>query len=150
MAKFTLRLDNNFCFLSDNTGTTSQISSIILNRTWRRNLQLRLSPPSNHQLKFKVLCGIKEKENIKDEKEKVGAGGGGGLVNGVRVDELDRKAGLVRESGSSEVGFDLVWPPWKNIPQRYKLIGTTSLAFVICNMDKVGFVDYFLLCFLLS
>lgn len=138
MAKFTLRLDNNFCFLSDNTGTTSQISSIILNRTWRRNLQLRLSPPSNHQLKFKVLCGIKEKENIKDEKEKVGAGGGGGLVNGVRVDELDRKAGLVRESGSSEVGFDLVWPPWKNIPQRYKLIGTTSLAFVICNMDKVN------------
>ncbi|OIV99888.1 hypothetical protein TanjilG_26226 [Lupinus angustifolius] len=30
------------------------------------------------------------------------------------------------------------WPPWKNLPQRYKLIGTTSLAFVICNMDKVN------------
>ncbi|PWA92253.1 phosphate transporter 4,5 [Artemisia annua] len=30
------------------------------------------------------------------------------------------------------------WPPWKNVPQRYKMIGTTSLAFVICNMDKVN------------
>jgi len=29
------------------------------------------------------------------------------------------------------------WPSWKNLPLRYKLIGTTSLAFVICNMDKV-------------
>ncbi|KAJ3678409.1 hypothetical protein LUZ60_002212 [Juncus effusus] len=28
---------------------------------------------------------------------------------------------------------------WKNgLPQRYKLIGATSLAFVICNMDKVN------------
>lgn len=30
------------------------------------------------------------------------------------------------------------WPSWKNLPLRYKLIGTTSLAFVICNMDKVN------------
>ncbi|XP_004508421.1 probable anion transporter 6, chloroplastic isoform X2 [Cicer arietinum] len=30
------------------------------------------------------------------------------------------------------------WPPWKDLPLRYKLIGTTSLAFVICNMDKVN------------
>lgn len=30
------------------------------------------------------------------------------------------------------------WPPWKNLPQRYKIIGTTSLAFIICNMDKVN------------
>ena len=134
MAKFTLRLDNNFCFLSHNTSTSQ--SSIFLNRTLRKNLQSRLSP-SKHRLKFKVLCSIKEKENVKDEREKVGAADGG-LVNGVSVEELDRKAGLGRESGSSEVGFDLVWPPWKNIPQRYKLIGTTSLAFVICNMDKVG------------
>jgi ACS family sodium-dependent inorganic phosphate cotransporter len=34
-------------------------------------------------------------------------------------------------------GFSVNWPPWKNLPLRYKLIGTTSLAFVICNMDKV-------------
>ncbi|KAL2338440.1 hypothetical protein Fmac_012886 [Flemingia macrophylla] len=30
------------------------------------------------------------------------------------------------------------WPPWQNLPQRYKIIGTTSLAFIICNMDKVN------------
>ncbi|XP_058757928.1 probable anion transporter 6, chloroplastic isoform X1 [Vicia villosa] len=35
-------------------------------------------------------------------------------------------------------GFSVNWPPWKNLPLRYKLIGTTSLAFVICNMDKVN------------
>ncbi|KAG8495677.1 hypothetical protein CXB51_013455 [Gossypium anomalum] len=136
MAKFTTRLDNNFCFLSHNTSTSQ--SSILLNRTSRKNLQLQLSP-SKHRFNFKVLCSIKEKENVKGEIEKVGGGASsGGLVNGVRVEELDRKTGLGRENASKEAGFDLVWPPWKNIPQRYKLIGTTSLAFVICNMDKVN------------
>lgn len=34
---------------------------------------------------------------------------------------------------------DMVSSPWiKHIPRRYKLILTTSLAFVICNMDKVN------------
>lgn len=136
MAKFTTRLDNNFCFLSHNTSTSQ--SSILLNRTSRKNLQLQLSP-SKHRLNFEALCSIKEKENVKGEIEKVGGGASsGGLVNGVRVEELDRKTGLGRENASKEAGFDLVWPPWKNIPQRYKLIGTTSLAFVICNMDKVN------------
>ncbi|XWS73003.1 hypothetical protein CRYUN_Cryun02cG0088500 [Craigia yunnanensis] len=134
MAKFSLRLDNNFCFLSHNTSTSQ--SSILLNRTSRKILHLQLSP-SNHRLKLKILCSIKEKDNIKDEREKVGAGSGG-LVNVVLVEELDRKVGLGRESGSREAGFDLVSPPWKNIPQRCKLIDTTSLGFVICNMDKVN------------
>ncbi|ERN14304.1 hypothetical protein AMTRI_Chr13g90530 [Amborella trichopoda] len=40
---------------------------------------------------------------------------------------------------SSFEGLDVwKWPPWKNLPKRYKLIGATSLAFVICNMDKVN------------
>ncbi|XP_039043135.1 probable anion transporter 6, chloroplastic isoform X2 [Hibiscus syriacus] len=133
MAKFTTRLDN-ICFLPHNASTSQ--SSIFLSRTSRKNLHLELIP-SKHRLNFKVLCNIKEKENVKDEREKAGASSGG-LVNGVRVEELDKKAGLGRESASREAGFDLVWPPWKNIPQRYKLIGTTSLAFVICNMDKVN------------
>ncbi|CAN6459511.1 unnamed protein product [Victoria cruziana] len=38
----------------------------------------------------------------------------------------------------SVAGGDWRWPPWKGLPQRYKLIGGTSLAFVICNMDKVN------------
>jgi len=29
------------------------------------------------------------------------------------------------------------WPSWEGLPERYKLIGATSLAFAICNMDKV-------------
>ncbi|VVB17014.1 unnamed protein product [Arabis nemorensis] len=39
---------------------------------------------------------------------------------------------------STETDIEHNWPPWKNIPERYKLIGATSLAFVICNMDKVN------------
>lgn len=71
----------------------------------------------------------------------------GGLLTGLRVDEEDRAAPVSdsgdefgAETGSGEVGSRSNWPPWKNIniPQRYKIIGTTSLAFVICNMDKVA------------
>ncbi|XP_021277653.1 probable anion transporter 6, chloroplastic isoform X2 [Herrania umbratica] len=130
MAKFTSRLDYNLRFLSHNTYTSQ--SSIFFTNTTRKNLDLQLSP-SKHRLNFKVLCSIKEKENVKDKRDRAG-----GLVNGVRVEEVDSKAGLGLESGSREVGLDLEWPSWKNIPKRYKLIGTTSLAFVICNMDKVN------------
>ncbi|KAK8491184.1 hypothetical protein V6N11_037947 [Hibiscus sabdariffa] len=133
MAKFTTRLDN-FCFLPHNTSSSQ--SSIFFSRTSRKNLHLELIP-SKRRLNFKVLCSIKDRENVKNEIEKVGASSGG-LVNGVRVEELDEKGGLGRESASREADFNFVWPPWKNIPQRYKLIGTTSLAFVICNMDKVN------------
>ncbi|XP_074584282.1 putative anion transporter 6, chloroplastic [Curcuma longa] len=41
-------------------------------------------------------------------------------------------------SGEENKESEWNWPPWKDLPQRYKLIGTTSLAFVICNMDKVN------------
>lgn len=33
---------------------------------------------------------------------------------------------------------------WDKFPQRYKLIVTTSLAFVVCNMDKVRISDFHL------
>lgn len=74
-----------------------------------------------------------------------------GVLTGLRVDELEGASSvsesedeLGRSSGSGEVGFDWNWPPWKDIPQRYKLIGTTALAFVICNMDKVVLCSLFL------
>lgn len=78
----------------------------------------------------KVSCSIKEKENIA-ENERVSS-----IVTGLRVDdELGEKPG----NEVVKLGLEnLNWPPWKNVPQRYKLIGTTSLAFVICNMDKVN------------
>lgn len=34
--------------------------------------------------------------------------------------------------------LELRWPPWEGLPERYRLMGATSLAFVICNMDKVN------------
>lgn len=44
--------------------------------------------------------------------------------------------------GQEEVGeaLELKRPPWEGLSERYKLIGATSLAFVICNMDKVIFL----------
>ncbi|KAI3814647.1 hypothetical protein L1987_14290 [Smallanthus sonchifolius] len=72
----------------------------------------------------RVFCSIKEKEDIAENKRIAP------IVTGIRVGD---------ELGIEKLGFEnLNWPPWKNVPQRYKLIGTTSLAFVICNMDKVN------------
>ncbi|PWA42310.1 phosphate transporter 4,5 [Artemisia annua] len=97
--------------------------------------------PKNHFLKpsllnsrkgfSKICCNIKEKENLAENGERI--------VSGLKivVDDDDDDFGDV---GNGKVlGFDnMDWPPWKNVPQRYKMIGTTSLAFVICNMDKVN------------
>lgn len=62
------------------------------------------------------------------------------VVAELRVDEIEQRPGSSEDDGSGEIeeGFDLEWPPWGNLPKRYKLIGVTSLAFVICNMDKVN------------
>ncbi|PKA56582.1 putative anion transporter 6, chloroplastic [Apostasia shenzhenica] len=49
------------------------------------------------------------------------------------------EAGRREDEGSVSLeGFEWKWPPWKELPMRYKLIGATSLAFVVCNMDKVN------------
>ncbi|XP_057767949.1 probable anion transporter 6, chloroplastic isoform X2 [Salvia miltiorrhiza] len=82
--------------------------------------------PLKKRLNFEALCSIKERERENAAEEQR-------IVSGIVVDdELREKEGVLR------VGFNGDWPPWKNLPQRYKLIGTTSLAFVICNMDKVN------------
>ncbi|EEF28716.1 probable anion transporter 6, chloroplastic [Ricinus communis] len=130
MAKFTLinNKADNFCFLSNNTNTHASF----FNNSCLKFKNSHLIP-SKRILKFRVLCSVKEKENVK-ESERVNE-----VVSGLRVEGL-KQTGLQlgNDSGLQEVGFDWNWPPWKNIPQRYKLIGTTSLAFVICNMDKVN------------
>lgn len=125
---------DNFCFLSN---TTSSQSFVSCNPTSFNRHRFDLFP-SKQCLRLRVLCGIKEKENVRE------AGKFDGVLTGLRVDELEGASSvsesedeLGRSSGSGEVGFDWNWPPWKDIPQRYKLIGTTALAFVICNMDKV-------------
>ncbi|KAF7149447.1 hypothetical protein RHSIM_Rhsim03G0252700 [Rhododendron simsii] len=121
MAKFTVRADHNlFCQSHYNPCQSSTFNTSVS----RRHFHVF---PSRPRLKFVVPCSIKEKENVKDS-EKVTVP----VLKGIQVDELGD------EISSEKVGFNWTWPPWKNLPQRYKIIGTTSLAFVICNMDKVN------------
>ncbi|KAF3771917.1 putative anion transporter 6 [Nymphaea thermarum] len=80
---------------------------------------------------------------------RVRASGHRGQGGGVAEEEVSPEVPVLRRvqddpsvpgeaSEASVTGGDWRWPPWKGLPQRYKLIGTTSLAFVICNMDKVN------------
>lgn len=130
MAKLTLRAENLF-FLSHDTSSHSWGFHSSLGHG-----HLRLFSPKR-RLGLRVFCGIKEKQNVESNRVD-------GVLTGLHVDEVDRAAPISdsgdefgAETGSGEVGSLSNWPPWKNIPQRYKIIGTTSLAFVICNMDKV-------------
>ncbi|XP_020584116.1 probable anion transporter 6, chloroplastic [Phalaenopsis equestris] len=59
-----------------------------------------------------------------------------GRRRAVEVGERVEK-GLANEDGIYE-DFKWKWPLWKELPMRYKIIGMTSLAFVVCNMDKVN------------
>ncbi|KAJ8767845.1 hypothetical protein K2173_020785 [Erythroxylum novogranatense] len=124
MANLSLKSDN-FCTLSPTTSSHPSIFSC----NSRKFHFLRLLP-HERCLQYRVSCGIKEKENVK-ESEIVPK-----VLTGLRVDELKQKSSITETELRN--GFDWNWPPWRNIPERYKLIGTTSLAFVICNMDKVN------------
>jgi ACS family sodium-dependent inorganic phosphate cotransporter len=58
-------------------------------------------------------------------------------------DGEERGATVVEEGEGDEAAaaaLEMRWPPWEGLAERYKLIGATSLAFVICNMDKVRVV----------
>ncbi|KAI9125878.1 hypothetical protein K1719_003296 [Acacia pycnantha] len=125
MAKVTPRT-HNLCFLSHNRVCKTSFQRFQLHRL-----------PSKHHLRFRILSS--SQQNVKDS-EKIAAE----VLTGLQVDELEQNASVLdseRPSGGQNVSFITSngrWPPWKNLPQRYKLIGTTSLAFVICNMDKVN------------
>ncbi|XP_072993862.1 probable anion transporter 6, chloroplastic isoform X1 [Typha latifolia] len=91
---------------------------------------LGLLPPSRGGLRIRASPSGSGAKGEAKEAEEVR----GGVLAGVE------KASAKEEEGEEESyeGLELKWPPWKNLPERYKLIGTTSLAFVICNMDKVN------------
>ncbi|OIT29451.1 PREDICTED: probable anion transporter 6, chloroplastic [Nicotiana attenuata] len=134
MAKFTVRAENNNLRNFPNF-VNHKVSIFNTLRPQRLNLLAQ-----NHSLKFRVSCSIIEREKEKALEKKR-------ILKGLKVNgELGKKGELISTSGNElgaenenkEVGFEWSWPPWKNLPQRYKLIGTTSLAFVICNMDKVN------------
>ncbi|XAR66841.1 hypothetical protein NMG60_11013190 [Bertholletia excelsa] len=128
MAKFTLRAEHNLWCLSHYAPSWSSVFNI--SQKLHHLPVFRTGP----RFEFVVSCSIKEKENVSGS-EKVARP----VLKGLRVDELEQsEARLEAESSSEELGFNWIWPPWKNLPERYKLIGTTSLAFVICNMDKVN------------
>lgn len=99
----------------------------VLHRGRRRRLRfLSTAFPSHNKLKA-VSSSIKEKgDRLYYEKEEEAPP----VLKGLRVGDCD-KLTTTTESVPS-------WPPWKNLPRRYVLIGTTSLAFVVCNMDKVN------------
>ncbi|XP_057750165.1 probable anion transporter 6, chloroplastic [Arachis stenosperma] len=126
MEKFTLRPHTSTCFLP-----------LPITRTSHHLLRFQFYPsPSTPTLRLRPRprVAVASSSSSSSSKSKV--------LNGVRVDNV---AGRQQEqqappvSASEDVSKIVgIWPPWKNIPQRYKLIGTTSLAFVICNMDKVN------------
>lgn len=129
MARCSLGADN-LCFGPRCPSTRSSI----LPGSFRARRLSRFA--SKNYARVRVFSSIKEIQDVKESERSSGV---------VRVDESDKTKlvsglsgtlGDEREEG--EVGFDWRWPPWKNLPQRYTLIGTTSLAFVICNMDKVS------------
>ncbi|KAF2317126.1 hypothetical protein GH714_012014 [Hevea brasiliensis] len=128
MANFALKA-HGCCFLSHTTNTHTSFLNVK-----PQNLHLF---PSKRSLKFRVVCSVKEKENV-EKSERVSD-----VITGLQVDGLEQRSSTTdpglqsgNAGGSREVGFDLNCPPWNNIPQRYKLIGTTSLAFVICNWTR--------------
>ncbi|XP_022143032.1 probable anion transporter 6, chloroplastic isoform X2 [Momordica charantia] len=132
MAKFSIRPHNTRFFLSHPTNPHASISRSI-------RATPSLSRPQLLRLSIRVRCSIREKENVKRNEEVPS------VLSGLRVDESERIGSISKPEDDSssgngvvEVGSDANWPPWKNVPERYKLIGTTALAFVICNMDKVN------------
>ncbi|CAH2072287.1 unnamed protein product [Thlaspi arvense] len=91
--------------------------------------------PQHHYhnpLKSRVKCSASGTERARESKKKLPKNSIEKLPPQVPNPDSDS------EVLSAETGSEQNWPPWKNIPERYKLIGATSLAFVICNMDKVN------------
>lgn len=133
MANFSVRPHNN-PFLPHPTSKNPHTS--IFHTVSATRL---ISHPHLLRLRLRVCCSIKEKENVKGNEEIPP------VLFGLRVDASERTGSISKSendtssgNGIGEVGFHSNWPPWRNVPDRYKLIGTTALAFVICNMDKVN------------
>ncbi|RDX97649.1 putative anion transporter 6, chloroplastic, partial [Mucuna pruriens] len=118
MAKLTLK-PHNWCFFS-HTHTP------FIKTTSFQRFDFHL-PPSNLRLRLRLRVASSAQQNAK-ETHRVSKSKAKALAD-LKVEE-DVEKQHHNLSGN--------WPPWKNLPQRYKLIGTTSLAFVICNMDKVN------------
>ncbi|GER33689.1 vesicular glutamate transporter 1 [Striga asiatica] len=119
MARMISKPHNNFFNCSFGASTSTF-------RTYVRHHHFK-SFLSERRFKYRVCCCVKDTEREDAAQSKR-------ILSGLEVNGQLKE----EESVGGEVGLFRDWPPWKNLPQRYKLIGTTSLAFVICNMDKVN------------
>jgi len=118
MARLTPRPDHS-CFISHTHRPYSHTPFLRTTSFPRFHFQLS---PSNYTLRrLRIVSSAQQnaKETQRVAKAKA--------LTELQLEEVEKRQENL--SGS--------WPPWKNLPPRYKLIGTTSLAFVICNMDKV-------------
>ncbi|XP_006287321.2 probable anion transporter 6, chloroplastic [Capsella rubella] len=124
MARLTLRPHNHFFSSSPIHAHNQPFLSLYT-----------ISPLHHHKLlKSRVKCSASGTERVRESKKLPPKNPIEDPTPQLPVPSSDSQV-LVTET---ETGSEQNWPPWKNIPQRYKLIGATSLAFVICNMDKVN------------
>ncbi|KAK2357978.1 ascorbate transporter, chloroplastic [Trifolium repens] len=127
MTIFTLKPNNKSCFFPQpqRTQKTHSHSQNPFIKTSFQRFNFHFTPSKLiHRHRTIVLCSTQQ--DIKENHNKVSKT----KANVLPDHEEDVEQQLE--------GFSVNWPPWKNLPLRYKLIGTTSLAFVICNMDKVN------------
>ncbi|KAG4942991.1 hypothetical protein JHK82_047171 [Glycine max] len=122
MARLTLRPDNS-CFFSHIQRAYSHTP--FTRTTSFQRFHFHLSP-SNHTLRLRIVSS--SQQNAKETQRVSMAKAKAKVLTDLQVEEMEKQHETLSWN----------WPPWKNLPQRYKLIGTTSLAFVICNMDKVN------------
>ncbi|KAI3841058.1 hypothetical protein MKW92_051933 [Papaver armeniacum] len=96
-----------------------------------------LNPNSKLRIRSERSSGVKTGLRVSDsdKTKSITPSSSSGEENQLVVGDDNKNGG---GSGGGDEGLHLKWPPWKDLPLRYKLIGTTSLAFVICNMDKVN------------
>ncbi|GMH04578.1 hypothetical protein Nepgr_006418 [Nepenthes gracilis] len=134
MVSFSLMIRNACCF-THQTRPNFQASTFY---SPLRYPDSHLCPAKRH-LKFRLFYGTKEWEDTSANQR------ASSTVFRLQVNELDRQVLLStsedefdHENIDEDKGFNSNWPPWTNMPQRYKLIGITAVAFVICNMDKVN------------
>ncbi|KAL1189121.1 putative anion transporter 6 [Cardamine amara subsp. amara] len=122
MARLPLRFDNH-CFSSPTHAHKQPFVSVY-------TITTRFSSHHHNTLiKSRVKCSASGTERVRESKK---------LPPKIPIEESSPPQLPNSEVVTTETGSEHNWPPWKNIPQRYKLIGATSLAFVICNMDKVN------------
>ncbi|MQL93871.1 hypothetical protein Taro_026524 [Colocasia esculenta] len=93
------------------------------------------------RLGLPVLCSGKGRgeSGVLDGARREEALGGGDSLGAAGEEEGEVAGNLLGSGDKEEQGK---WrPPWEILPQRYRLIGTTSLAFVVCNMDKTQWLE---------